>query len=423
MMLQKKLRLSFLLILSSLFTFAQEENKTFNQIYQLLEKDNFFKAAEVYEGSKKQLSQEFQFFTEAILDNAFNRLQDSDKRIAYLLENKNTLHDTLLYQLYKTKADNALKQYQYFEAKNALEKILKNYKDYLSENDKTDYENSLKIWTALQNVAPQTVDIKQRTSIKMEKDLAGLNNLKVSVGRDTLNFIFDTGANISTTTQSVAKKLGFDLFETDIEVGTITGTKVKAQLGVCKKLTMGSIDIYNSVFLIMPDEALSFPQINYQILGILGYPIIEAFKEIEITKKGDFIIPEKQTKFLGKSNMAMKDLTPLIFIDQKHYTFDTGADQSMLYQSYYLENKAEVETRYALEKINFGGAGGAVERDGFLVDFTFTMADTPVTLEKIPLLIEKIKDQESVYGNIGQDLIRQFDTMIINFDQMFIQFK
>ncbi len=209
----------------------------------------------------------------------------------------------------------------------------------------------------------------------------------------------------------------------DIKVGTITGDKVLAKLAVCSKLTMGNIDLFNVVFLVLPDEALSFPQINYQIYGILGFPVIEALKEIRITQNGDFIVPLVESASSESSNMSMKGLTPLIYINEKHFTFDTGADQTLLYQRFYKENQKEIDKNYQPEKISFGGAGGKKEFDGYKIDYTLSIEGEQVKLQDISLLKEKIKESETVYGNIGQDLVQKFDTMIINFDKMFIRFE
>ena len=134
-------------------------------------------------------------------------------------------------------------------------------------------------------------------------------------------------------------------------------------------------------------------------------------------------MPREETDFSGSSNMAMKGLTPLIYIDNKHFTFDTGADETMLYQIFYQENKNEIDKKYLSEKISIGGAGGKKEFDGYIIDYTLSIEGERIKLDSISLLKEKIKENETVYGNIGQDLIQKFDTMIINFDQMFICFE
>jgi hypothetical protein len=38
-------------------------------------------------------------------------------------------------------------------------------------------------------------------------------------------------------------------------------------------MNIGKIVVENVVFLVFPDDQLSFPQIGYKISGILGYPV------------------------------------------------------------------------------------------------------------------------------------------------------
>ena len=149
---------------------------------------------------------------------------------------------------------------------------MKDYKNLLSENEINEIENSLKIWFALENEPKQKTFIKDAVRLKMEKDKVGLNNLKVSNGKDSLNFIFDTGANLSTVPKSTAQLFGMKIIPVDIEVGTITGEKVPAQIAVCPEFKLDNIEILNSIFLVLDDNALAFPQIDYQIYGVLGFP-------------------------------------------------------------------------------------------------------------------------------------------------------
>ena len=420
---QLKEILILLWILLSLNACVRNNETVFNEIYELTEQNNFFKAKKQFELNKNALSKPYQKFIVAVLDNAFNKLGASEQTIEDLIKNENSIPDSLQFKLYETKYDNALKLCNYKEAKNTILTILNDYKKYLDNEQTNDYENSLKIWTALENAPAQKVDVKKMTNIKMEKDIAGLNTLKMFADNYSLNFIFDTGANLSTTSLSVAKQLNMKIIPVDIKVGTITGDKVLAKLAVCNKLTMGNIDLFNVIFLVLPDEALSFPQINYQIYGILGFPVIEALKEIRITQNGNFIVSLVESTSSESSNMAMNGLTPLIYINDKHFTFDTGADQTILYQIFYTENQKEIDEKYQAEKISFGGAGGRKEFDGYNIDYILNIGGEQVKLENINLLKEKIKESETVYGNIGQDLIQKFDTMIINFDKMFIRFE
>ena len=228
---------------------AQVSQASFDTIYRLMREKNFFKARDIYEVRKTQLSSPQRNFMEALLDNAFNRLEESNKKISRLTAGKQALPDSLLIELYKVKIDNSVKLYEYAIAKTSSGDLLKKYRHLIKKEEADDIKNSLKIWTALEHEGRQQVVKKDDTRLQMTKDKAGLNNLRLLADTASLDFIFDTGANISTITISAAKKFRMKIIPVDIEVGAITGAKVQAQLAVCDKLTLGNIDIHHAVFL------------------------------------------------------------------------------------------------------------------------------------------------------------------------------
>ncbi|TGD59361.1 aspartyl protease family protein [Flavobacterium humi] len=418
--------LIFILSLSAGFTaFGQTEKEKFGQIYTLLKHKSFFEAKNVYAGYKAQLSPVHQTFTEIYLDNAFNRLEASNEKIKNLLQNNaRQLPDSLQLRLYEIKEDNSLKLFEYKEAKITAETLLKKYPSLLTTEKIDDFKNNLKIWSALENIPKQQIVIKDDSRIRLHKDKAGLDNLKVPAGKDSLDFIFDTGANLSTTIQSVAKRLQMRIIPADIEVGAITGKTVIAQLAVCDKMVLGSIEIRNAVFLVFNDEDLGFPQIGYQIYGILGYPVIAALKEVHITKDGYFMVPKTETTFTGSSNMSMDGLTPLIFMENKQYTFDTGANETILYTKYYLANQQEIDAKYPKTTLKFGGAGGLEEHQGFSINYAPELFGKKISIDGTSLILDAPKDRaDYFYGNIGQDVIKKFDRMILNFHKMFIRLE
>lgn len=413
-----KYTLHFICLLIAINCVGQTNNPNFNQIYTLIMQKNFFNAKSLYDSKRSTLSSAQQSYLAALLDNAFNKISLSEQRIASL---KGDFSDSLWFQLYKVKEDNAVKLYDYKAAKATAQLMLQQYKYLLSADEQDDLKNSLRMWTALEQTPPQRVVIKGTNKLKIKKDKAGLNNLHAVVGKDTADFIFDTGANMSTISLSTAKRLHMQIIPSDIEVGAITGASVKAQLGVCRQFNLGNIAVNNAVFLVLPDSALAFPQINYKIEGILGYPVISAMKEVQLTKDGYLIVPEKETDIRSTPNMAIDRLSPLIFIDGKHYTFDTGADETFLYNNFYEAYKEEITANYKPVNIRFGGAGGKTEQVAYKIRHHFNIMEKDVVLDSVPVLKDKISN-EMVFGNIGQDIIRQFNTMTINFDKMFIRF-
>lgn len=68
---------------------AQQKEDSFSVIYQLLEQKNYLKAQHFFDENKRKFTKEEQTYTEAILDNVFNKLEDSEKKIQILLNQKN----------------------------------------------------------------------------------------------------------------------------------------------------------------------------------------------------------------------------------------------------------------------------------------------------------------------------------------------
>ncbi|KPE52923.1 retropepsin-like aspartic protease [Chryseobacterium indologenes] len=414
------------LIIFSMVSFAQwsyaQKQSSFNEVYSLIQKKDFFNAKKQFEAQKKQFPEVYRDFTEAVLYNAFNQPELSEQKIVPLISSRSSLPDSLMLKLYRVREDNAMKRYEYQSAKNILETIQKNYSNLLSEEEKEDLENTMKIWTALAQQPQQKTEIRSTTTLKMEKDKAGLKNLKVEINGNSADFIFDTGANLSVITESTAKSFKMEIIPAGIKVDAITGASVMADLAVCKKMMLGNITVENAVFLVFPDAALAFPQISYQINGILGFPVIESFKEIQMTKDGYFIVPKEETKINSPSNMAIDGLTPMMGMDGMHFSFDTGAERSMLYYPYYLKNKHQIDQHYKTVPITLGGAGGTKTYNGAEIEAVFHILDKKVTLNKVSVLKEKF-GKHQVYGNIGQDVINSFQKLTLNFDKMFIKFE
>lgn len=418
-----------LLLLFTLLTstvYAQDEVIsliTAKRIDTLIEKKAFFTARDVYNTEQNKLIEFDKLLVGAALDNAFNRLEESNNKIEKLFqEYDKRLTDTSKYSLLNLQQINYSKLYEYKKAYESASKLLTHYGNLLDEKEKQDFENTNKIWKALANQPKQQVLISNTTVLKMKKDKAGLSNLEIKSGKKKCDFIFDTGANISTVTKSTAKLFKMKMMEGEIDVTSITGIKIKSGIAVCPEMKLGDIIVKNAVFLVFPDEALAIPQIKFQINGILGFPVIEAMGEIQITQSGEFTIPKQQTVYENK-NMALDFLTPIIDLNGESYSFDSGADATMLYLSYYKKHRAEVDPVCTEIDYSFGGAGGSITMKGCYITFNTIIDGRDIPIEKVIVLKAEIKDdEEALYGNIGQDLIKKFEKMTLNFDSMFIKF-
>lgn len=358
------------------------------------------------------------------LDNAFNQPASAILHADTLLQTFAPQLDRATHQrILDIQQSSHARLYNYAGALRTMDQLIQQHGKRIGKKELAGYKNTRIIWQALAAQPPQTVTVKATTLIELKRDAAGLVTLPISSGLDSLGFIFDTGANISTTTESTAQRLGFDFMEGTVLVTSITGNQVPARIAVCRQLFIRHIEVRNAVFLVFPDQALYIPQIKYQINGILGFPVIEAMGEMQFEKNKFLRIPQQPSQSTLR-NMALDFLTPVIEIEGLSYTFDTGADQTILYQPWYKRFFSRIDGRYPLETLRYAGAGGAITRKGYQVSFAAAVADKNIVLDSLQLFPEPLKEKEAdYYGNVGQDLIGKFDKMTINFRSMYIRFE
>ncbi len=400
-----------------------------NQLDSLVEMQDFFKLRESFLRQEEKLSKEHSLYYKAITLNVFNNLSESNARIDSLIQLKfKHLSDSVINKIYKTKLLNHINLYQYEKAKTTSEHILKNYHQLNDSSDIEMLENELNIWKSLENVPAQQIFKNEDASFPMATDKVGLFNIDVSMNNTTANFIFDTGANISVIKKSLVDELGLTYIESDFFVTAFTGKKVDSDLAVADELMIGDLVFKNVVFLVLNDEDVSFPQIDYYINGIIGFPVIEAMEEIRISKDNTIFTPKIPVDY-NQGNFALDGLTPIIAVrykgDTLSFGFDTGARSTSLYAPFYRKYEKEVENNYAEQTFESGSAGGTAAFQGYLLDsISLTIGPSKAKLENVQLHKENIKaDINNFYGNLGQDFIKQFDEMIVSFKYGSVVFK
>lgn len=425
---------SFFLLILFLSIFEQHaqsmhSNPVVEEIDSLINVKSYFKARKVFNMNVNGFNDFETFRLKATICNLFNNLEESTEAIDKIFRYyKDSLSREQAKDLLNVKLSNAVKLFEYKSADEMTNILVRDYKDAISKDQIESTLNNGIIWKAISNYPKQTVQFTDESYIKLIRDRAGLKNIEVEVDSKKHSFILDTGANLSTTIESQAMEMGLKIIDVAVSVGTITGKVVNSKIGIASNLKIDNMIFDNVVFLVFPDEALYISQIDYQIKGILGYPILSAMKEIHFFKNDSIYVPLKSS-LKQKVNLAIEYLTPIINLEDKsrnemHFTFDTGADNTMLYKSYYDLKKEEILDRYAKTKIRFGGAGGNTQVDGYNVNFELRINGSIVNVDSVSVIPKLIKasDQFS-YGNIGQDLISKFEKMVLNFEKMFIHFE
>ncbi|MGE5399099.1 MAG: pepsin/retropepsin-like aspartic protease family protein, partial [Ignavibacteriales bacterium] len=358
------------------------------------------------------------------VSNKFNQLEKSIDYIKkYIDKTGNNSSAEYMTESYDILADNYVKSYQYRKAAESYQIILDRFTSYLDEAKVEDIRNSVKLWKAFSEVPPQSVRLNGDTKIKTEKDKVGLTNIPVEINGNKLGFIFDTGAGISSITKSYANMLHFRIVDDSIAVNAFTGNVVYASLGIAPAVKIGNAVIENSVFLVFNDSDLSVPSLNYQCRGIIGFPVIESLGEVTLTRTDSLIIPERAGRHLLQ-NMCLAGLSPIIlgeFNGRKlSFNLDTGAKNSVLYQPFFQNFEQSIKENSEMQTRELAGAGGSKKLTVYrLKNFSINISGRSAGLEQVTVLTEPLDENNRYfYGNLGQDIIGQFNRMTLNFETM-----
>ena len=249
---------------------------------QLYKNRQYFDLRDAVEKGAKPLPPDYLFYRAAVA----NRFNDPKGSILFLDKflKLGIGDDQRTQDAYEMLADNYVKTFQYAKAAATYKFLEQKYKTPISGESEAAYANLAGLWGALGGTAAQTVSVEKDTVIQGKRDKARLLNIPVELSGQKMDFVFDTGANLSTMTVSTAGKLGLKVIEADVTIGSSTANKVKSKLAVVREMRIGSVVARNVVFLVLEDEALYFPQADYRINAIVGFPVIQGFGRLTLSR-------------------------------------------------------------------------------------------------------------------------------------------
>lgn len=236
----------------------------------------------------------------------------------------------------------------------------------LDDVDRAGGENTQALYKLLADIAPQTVEFGEGVPIQANLNPLGSWNVPVEVNGHKGEWIFDTGANLSTVSESEATEMGLALRETSTYVRGSTDEKNPLRVAVARDLHFGNAHLSNVVFLVISDQALYVGPLKYQIRGILGLPVLRALGCVAISAKGAVRIETKGVGLAQEPNLFLDGWN--LIVEARHgnrrlqMVLDTGANATSLNPSF---RDALLPTEIASLKTKrdrTAGVGGTVSR-------------------------------------------------------------
>jgi hypothetical protein len=283
----------------------------------------------------------------------------------------------------------------------------------LTPKDDSEYasnENDGLLMDSLSDVTPQRVDFGNDVPIRATRNPLGSWNVPVEVNRVPGQWIFDSGANLSTVTESEARRMGLSVVETKAYVYGSTGVKNRMRLAFAKELQFGAARVQNVVLLVLPDASLNVgPAHRYRISGILGVPVLRSLGSVGISKEGTVRIHDRQAAAPGAANLFFDGEDPFVEIGHDRHLLqmfiDTGANTTVIYPSFRFALTREEIRRLQTKRERRAGAGGSIQRQAQrLPALRLDLLDKPVDLKKVSLEPEAPPNSHDD-GVIGMDAL------------------
>jgi len=371
-----------------------------------------------------------QLLAQAFLQNALGR-PDASQQAIKRLRKQLIPSDSLGFLLQQLAHDNHAKRFEYAQAYAVAQDVLTRFSSHFSADERQEWEQQRTLWGCLRSQPRQRLTKAADTRLPLTRDKARLWNIPVQAHDSAYSFVFDTGAGFSCATQTMARRLGLRLIDKSqvpIRSG-ITGATSLVQLGLAPTLTIGHITAHNVVFLVFPDSAFSFAKGAYKINGIIGFPVIREFGELRITKTHLEVPRQPTMSAREEANMVLDLLKPILYLHYQGrdlpFTFDTGANFSLFSDNFYHLHQAELQQSGTAKTIRHGGAGGSHDLPILEIpELRFEVHGLPIVFRKAQVSTLPIETNGTTYfGNVGQDLINQFEEMTISFERACIRFK
>jgi hypothetical protein len=389
---------------------------------------NFFKLDNLLSKIKFNDSNPDLFLYRATIDNVFNKPEESSRLINTLLKKyPEYFNDTIVKELCYMQSANAYRLQDYKTAYYNDSIIVTKYRHVCDSSEIETREDDITIFRSMLGVPKMEIQIPENSKIPIKRDLAGLQNVSVTMQKDSVDFVFDTGAAFSVIMESLAKKYGVRMIDGKVRTGTSTNKKVEGQMGLLN-IKLGSIELTNVAFIVLPDSLLTFANGIYVIKGIIGFPVMYAFNGFTIKDNKYLTVSQKQQKTSDK-NFAIDGQYIIIRVialnDTMPFIFDSGNEATFLSSLFFNKYKNEIEGKCKKRNVETGGAGGMVKTEAYILDsLGIAAGNSRCTLDSLRIYQSDLSgyDMKFVYGNFGQDYVCKFSDMSINFASMNIEF-
>lgn len=278
---------------------------------------------------------------------------------------------------------------------------------------------------ALAAAEPMRAVTPDRGEVSIRRDRARLPRASVTVNGHEIAAVLDTGASYSTVMESEARDRGIRLLSDSVAVGTATG-EVTARLGVADRLDFAGAQFSDVVFIVLPDEALTFAGGLYRIPMILGLPVLIDLGRLQFTfgrREGMLRYARGGASAGEGSNLILNGAQPLVLVSVNgvglRLLLDTGARSTFLSRAVLDAAPGLVDGAERRATTIIGAGGAERDPDALRIErLTIEVSGHSVPLSNVSIIGEA---RGRSHGVLGQDVLLSGAGYVVDFEAMRVE--
>ncbi len=252
--------------------------------------------------------------------------------------------------------------------------------------------------------------------------------IPVSINGKPGEYIVDTDMNMSTLSESEARRIGLTVRNTTHDAGKYrgaAGVQAGYRTTVADELTVGSVRLKHVAFIVVPDDHKPFADLPLGKRGIIGIPVLLAFQTIRWSADGTFEIAfPSGPRDIAKSNLCFDGLDPITEVEfrQRKLEFiaDTGDQGSELLSPFARDFAPFINKFGKKQSLQVNGMDGSVEVPGVILpEVILRVGGFPSVLHSARVELQKTaQNSQWYYGRVGMAIYRQAHRVTIDFQSM-----
>lgn len=251
--------------------------------------------------------------------------------------------------------------------------------------------------------------------------------LPLTINGHKASFHFDTGANLSTIAESEASRFGMKI--RDVSSGgamhDINANRVSLRLALADTIDLAGVRLHNVAFFVVADRQQPFVSMKPGHRGLIGLPVLLALQSVRWTRDGTFeSLAGARPADPAAANICFDGLsliTEARFGSQSlPFVLDTGAATTELWPRFQLAAADTIRKFGTDETHTVSGIGGSQRFKSISVPkVTLELGGQSVALKPAHILKSYARESSKwYYGNLGVDLLKQANSVTLDFRSM-----